>query len=764
MDKIDKQYDDPQQSTALNQRILAAYRSLSSVGRKRALTYLALFGVLFYGVLFLAYLQPTWVGDKQLHTLIETVAGHLGFTVGVLALVRFYSKKNNTFLFIGTGFIGTGLLDAYHALVTSSYLADYLPSGLPSLIPWSWVASRIFLSILLFFSWFAWRRERDLGEEGRISERDVYLIAGGLTLISFLFFTFVPLPPAYYPDLYFDRPQEFVPAFFFTLALIGYLRKGTWKEDSFEHWLVIALIVSVMGQTVYMPFAFQNFDVNFDAAHHLKNVSYLCVLVGLLINMYSTFQREQENAHQLQQRTAEFEAIFRSIPDAVTFMDLDRHIIRTNPAFSFLFGFEGAEIGGKQIEILYVDPQGFQEQAFNEEGEPISEPIELSSQRQDGSVFVSETVSTAVRNVQDQSVGLLTIIRDITDRKKGQKVLEDYNRTLEQDVKQRTGEVGRASRQITELNKRLRVENRRLGEQLEETRKLRVELTDARQEAERMRQQAEQARQQQQVEVVQEEVAAERAAEVVIKEVVEGVSDEAGTSELPQAVELDVTRQLQQLLLPTAAELRHIQGLEVAGSLNGQVDGDFYNQLLQHGQLQIGIGSSTLQNGTLMFMTAKVVRNLLISEEEEQTRFLNLLTRTIDDNVQRLEKGLPLAILNLNRDDPLAAFGQGEQILVVRQGGQVRLVDSTDLGFPTDPDSGDLMQFEAVEGLVLFSAAINEAADLIGEHYDLEQLRAVVKRHWQKSAEAITRAVMRDLSRTTHIMADDISLLVLKQK
>ncbi len=62
-----------------------------------------------------------WVGTVQLHTLMETVATLLAATVGVMALVRFYSKKDNTFLFIGAGFLGTAFLDGYHAVVTSAF-------------------------------------------------------------------------------------------------------------------------------------------------------------------------------------------------------------------------------------------------------------------------------------------------------------------------------------------------------------------------------------------------------------------------------------------------------------------------------------------------------------------------------------------------------------------------------------------------------------------------------------------------------------------
>jgi len=168
----------------------------------------------------------TWTGSAQLHTVMEAVATLLAVIVGAMALVRFYAKKNNTFLFIGTGFLGSAFLDGYHTIVTSVFFKPFMPSDLPALIPWSWVASRQFLSILMLLSVLAWRREQRLGESGRISEKIVYVFATVFTLASFLFFAFVPLPRAYYPEIIFHRPEEFLPAIFFALALVGYLRKG----------------------------------------------------------------------------------------------------------------------------------------------------------------------------------------------------------------------------------------------------------------------------------------------------------------------------------------------------------------------------------------------------------------------------------------------------------------------------------------------------------------------------------------------------------
>ena len=267
--------------------------------RRRILTYWAVGITLLIGYLVMRMVH--WHGNTQLHTVMEVIASLLALIVGALAITRFRSQNDNTFLFIGTGFVGAALLDGYHALVTSSYFAVLFPSVPSSLIPWSWVASRLLLSALLFISWWAWKREERLGDKGTFGERRVYLAVGFLTLSSFFFFAFVPLPRAYYPELFFHRPEEFIPAFFFLLALVGYLRKGRWRHDDFEHWLVISLIVGFMGQAAFMSFSGHLFDIEFDAAHLLKKISYIAVLIGLLINIYHIFRESEEQKEQLKE-------------------------------------------------------------------------------------------------------------------------------------------------------------------------------------------------------------------------------------------------------------------------------------------------------------------------------------------------------------------------------------------------------------------------------------------------------------------------------
>lgn len=101
-----------------------------------------------------------WDGSQPFHTLMESVATVLALMVGILALIRYFSQEDNQFLYIGSGFLGTAFLDAYHAIVTSAFFQPYMPSDYPHLVPWSWIASRVFLSAMLFVSWLVWYRHR----------------------------------------------------------------------------------------------------------------------------------------------------------------------------------------------------------------------------------------------------------------------------------------------------------------------------------------------------------------------------------------------------------------------------------------------------------------------------------------------------------------------------------------------------------------------------------------------------------------------------
>ena len=271
--------------------------------KKRVLLYGVLAGLLFLCA-YPAH-QAAWRGNSELHTLFEAISALLAVTAGILALVRFYAKKSSSFLLLGTCFLGAGVIDAYHTLITSSFLVGYTPSALSALTPWSGTASRLFMSLLMCADLIVWRREKVHPETCLVRESLVYLTVGAWALASFLFFALVPLPPPAYPQFVVHRPLELVPALFFGIATLGYVLKGAWKTDAFEHCLVLSLIAATAGELAYMTFYNHLYDTQFFAGHALKILVYLFVIIGLFRNTFLIFQREANHSKYLEARVEE---------------------------------------------------------------------------------------------------------------------------------------------------------------------------------------------------------------------------------------------------------------------------------------------------------------------------------------------------------------------------------------------------------------------------------------------------------------------------
>jgi len=247
---------------------------------------------------------------------------------------------------------------------------------------------------------------------------------------------------------------------------------------------------------------------------------------------------------------------------------------------------------------------------------------------------------------------------------------------------------------------------------------------------------------------------------------------------LRMGAQLDIVRQMQQMILPNAEELK-IDGLDIAAYMEAadEVGGDYYDVLNTDGVVTLGIGDVTghgLESGILMLMAQTAVRTLKEIRETDPVRFLDALNRTLYKNVQRMnsEKSLTLAILNYS-EGQVSISGQHEETIIVRNGGEVERIDTMDLGFPIalDDDIAEFISHISIElqvgdGIVLYTDGIPEAKDINKKQYGLEQLCGIISQNWHLSAQEIKQAVIDDVRR--HIgsqkVFDDITLLVLKQQ
>ncbi|MEP6518495.1 AAA family ATPase [Microcoleus vaginatus] len=286
--------------------------------------------------------------------------------------------------------------------------------------------------------------------------------------------------------------------------------------------------------------------------------------------------------------------------------------------------------------------------------------------------------------------------------------LEDYNRTLEQKVEDRTAELAQANTEILSLNERLKVENLRMS------------------------------------------------------------------------AELDVTRRLQQMILPQQQELESIAGLEIAAFMEpaDEVGGDYYDVLNYGGKATIGIGDVTghgLESGVLMIMAQTAIRTLLVHNETDPVKLLQTVNQTLFDNVERINcgKSMSLSLLEYRGDNILRLSGQHEEVIVVRSSGEVERIDTIELGFPIalEPDIADFIatteiQLNSGDVVVLYTDGITEAFDMNQKEYGIEPLIELVALNREKSTAEIKQAIIDDVRRYIgeQKVFDDITLVVIKQK
>jgi sigma-B regulation protein RsbU (phosphoserine phosphatase) len=250
------------------------------------------------------------------------------------------------------------------------------------------------------------------------------------------------------------------------------------------------------------------------------------------------------------------------------------------------------------------------------------------------------------------------------------------------------------------------------------------------------------------------------------------------TEKLRLETELELARQLQQMLLPTKEELRQIKELDIAGLIEPaeEVSGDYYDVLEHNGQIKIGIGDVNgqgLQSSVVIMMAQVGVRTLLTSDETDPTRFLSILKQTVYSNLQRMqaEKNLSLALLDY-QSGQLRLSGQHKSVLIVRQNGQVEWLDPSNMP-PLDFEDNlanfvtqSSVQLKPGDGVVLYTYGLINAENIAGEPYPLERLGEVISRHWTQPAESIKQAVIADVR--DHIgsqkVQNDLTLLVIKQR
>lgn len=425
-------------------------------GLEHSALYTVVFLVLVGGAMLLAN-NLVWGSGPDLHTMMETVATLLAFLVGALALVRYYSRKQVTFLLIGCGFLGAAILDLNHVVTTVPAVLDALvvadgvqPAGMYA---WTWTAGRVYLSLFLFVSLLAWRQEVKEGRADTIPEMSVYGTALVLTVTNLLFFQYVRPATFQSANWVVSRPAEFIPGLFFALAFLGYYLKGSWRRDQFEHWMLVSLLIGALAHGAFMAFSEQRWDAMFDAAHLLKILSYVAILTGLLSSVYETFTREarvlgaltRSNdalAREVDFRSKTEQAVKESSERLQRFLDNANDLVQSvgpegrflyvNTSWKRVLGYSDEQLDAMRVfDIVHPGHRArFEDELHRvlDGGEPRRYNVEYLAA--DGRIVILSG-STQAQYVGDQAVATQSILRDVTEQRLAERRLDESQRNLE---------------------------------------------------------------------------------------------------------------------------------------------------------------------------------------------------------------------------------------------------------------------------------------------------------------------------------------------
>ena len=134
--------------------------------------------------------------------------------------------------------------------------------------------------------------------------------------------------------------------------------------------------------------------------------------------------QEKKIRNELIESSETYETLLKTSPDTVIVSDLKGNIIETSQQAVHMFGYDSAEELHAQHGFGIIAPEHRQRAITNIKHFPKKGPsrnLEYHFLKKDGTRFTGEVNSTLVRDADGNPKGIITNIRDITDRKRLEK-------------------------------------------------------------------------------------------------------------------------------------------------------------------------------------------------------------------------------------------------------------------------------------------------------------------------------------------------------
>ena len=356
-------------------------------------------------------------GGVPQHTLSEVGSYVLAGVAGVIGLLAYFSSRDLRSLVLGCTLLGAGFLEGLHTLITAAPFIQDVPSWFEPYVVWSDLASRFYLGAGLLFAASAPFDDRT----NNISAPRVVA-----TVVAGLFATIAALRFVPAGGRAFDSVMESAAGLLLAAALVLWLRRERWREDAFEHWMVLGLLFATAGQLFFSVQSSRLFDQPYMVMHFVKSIAYGCVVVAFFTAVYRAFRRVEELGQENEQ-------ILESAAEGIIGVDESGSIVFANPAASQMLGIATEDLVGDDHHPLFHHslPDG--------SPNPISDCLIARTAttgyrtrssdeifwRRDGSAFPVELVA-APFTPRGRSGGAVVVFRDISERKALEEMKSDF--------------------------------------------------------------------------------------------------------------------------------------------------------------------------------------------------------------------------------------------------------------------------------------------------------------------------------------------------
>ena len=154
----------------------------------------------------------------------------------------------------------------------------------------------------------------------------------------------------------------------------------------------------------------------------------------------------------LEQNEEKYRTLFEDSRDAIFVMTPDAKILDINQATLDLFGYRREEMLSAGLSDIGVQIDQFAafQRIINEHGSVRDYGVNLV--RKNGTIMECLLTATLRRGEDGEPIAYQGILRDITDRKRSERLLEEYSRDLELKVEERTVELERARQEAEAAN------------------------------------------------------------------------------------------------------------------------------------------------------------------------------------------------------------------------------------------------------------------------------------------------------------------------